>query len=117
MNIWRALTKQHLDIEFLATKDTKAFIYERPGSWMTDADLAELVDDLRTVASKTLPKGSLRYGVLGGDKNRLKNCIILYISFAADKGQLSRGRRCNKSRRSPRTRRSTSCRLLRSMPV
>ncbi len=79
MNIWRTLTRKHLYFEFSATKNTRVFIYERPGMWMTEADLALLLKDLQTVARKTLPEGALRYGVLGGDQERLRACIITLV--------------------------------------
>ena len=84
MAIWRSLTKEHLYLEFSATKDMRAFIYERPGKWMAEADLALLVQDLHTVARKSLPEGALRYGVLGGDKERLGTCVVTLIKDSND---------------------------------
>ena len=79
MSIWRSLTRKHLYLEFSATQDTQAFIYERPGRWMPAAELQKLVDDLHFVAGNTLPEGALRYGVLGGDTERLKDCIVVVV--------------------------------------
>ncbi len=84
MNIWRSLTKEYLYLEFSATKEMQAFIYERPGLWMSETDLALLVENLHTVAGKSLPDSALRYGVLGGDKDRLSNCIITLVRNRED---------------------------------
>ncbi|MDQ8028737.1 MAG: hypothetical protein REJ23_08410 [Brevundimonas sp.] len=41
--------------------------------------LAELVADLRAVAALTLGESDLAYGVLGGDVERLRNCVVTVV--------------------------------------
>ena len=42
---------------------------------MAQRDLDTLSKDLRTVASKTLPTGSLNYGVFAADKHRMNDDV------------------------------------------
>ncbi|WP_368187452.1 hypothetical protein [Aestuariibius sp. HNIBRBA575] len=55
-------------------------ILERPGLWMQDAELEQLSDDLRKVASATLPVGSLTYGVFSADRKRMSSSIVTLVS-------------------------------------
>ncbi len=57
-------------------------IVERPGLWMTPADLAALTAALRTIAAKTLAAGKLSYGVFSGDKTRMADTIITLVRRA-----------------------------------
>ncbi|WP_170327333.1 hypothetical protein [Ruegeria arenilitoris] len=59
-------------------------ILERPGLWMPSDELDNLVADLRSVASKTLPAGELKYGVFAGDRDRLAHSVITLISRKDD---------------------------------
>lgn len=59
-------------------------VVERPGRWMTAADLEQLSSDLRLVASKTLEAGSLTYGVFSGDRTRLEHSIITIVYRRSD---------------------------------
>lgn len=54
-------------------------IVERPGKQLTTEETAKLVADLRAVACLTLNDEELEYGVLGGDAERLKNCVITIV--------------------------------------
>ncbi len=62
-------------------------IVERPGQQLPPAETARLVADLRSIASLTLKAEELEYGVLGGDEERLKYCVITIVYMADGKGQ------------------------------
>src|SRR5262245_50345966 len=50
-------------------------IVERPGLALPQAELDELVMQLRIVAGKTLPAGSLTYGIFSGERERLARAV------------------------------------------
>lgn len=54
-------------------------IVERPGVALASEALQDLVADLRAVAGLTLGQDELAYGVLGGDAERLRNCVITVV--------------------------------------
>ena len=54
-------------------------IVERPGLALSPVETTDLVADLRAVAALTLPETDLAYGVLGGDVDRLRNCVITIV--------------------------------------
>jgi len=54
-------------------------IVERPGVALAPAALQALVEDLRKVAGLTLGETELAYGVLGGDVERLRNCVVTIV--------------------------------------
>ena len=58
-------------------------IVESPGLSLPQAELDELVTQLRTVAGKTLPAGSLTYGIFSGERERLARAIVTVISEEA----------------------------------
>ena len=58
-------------------------IVESPGRSLSQADLDQLVAHLRTVAGKTLPAGSLTYGIFSGERERLSRAIVTLISDEA----------------------------------
>lgn len=54
-------------------------IVERPGVALEAGPLNELIADLRAVARLTLGEDALGYGVLGGDADRLRNCVVTVV--------------------------------------
>jgi GNAT superfamily N-acetyltransferase len=54
-------------------------IIERPGLSLAPEALDELVSQLRAVAGKTLPAGSLTYGVFSGEREKLARAIVTLI--------------------------------------
>lgn len=70
--------KPYIDIEFTSNGKTKTRVIERPGLWMTPAELNALVTDLKCVQS-TLGVGDFDYGVLKGEKNTLDSVVITII--------------------------------------
>lgn len=75
----RALFQSKLDLTLATGTQFETRIIERPGLWMSQDALAQLSEDLITVASKTLARGSLTYGVFSGDPERLKSTIITLV--------------------------------------
>ncbi len=75
----RALFQPRLDLTLSTGKHFETRIVERPGLWMSQEELASLSADLVTVASKTLARGSLTYGVFSGDPERLKSTIVTIV--------------------------------------
>ena len=80
------LGTRFLDFQFTTRYGARARIVERPGRWMAEAELSRLVEDLRSVVRASLPAGSLDYGVLTGDPERLRNAILTVI-YADDDGR------------------------------
>lgn len=76
----RSLGKRHLDVTIRSGPDMVVRIVERPGLWMTAGELADLSEDLREVASRTLVAGSLTYGVFSGDRSRMEQTIITLVA-------------------------------------
>lgn len=75
----KTIFRKHMDIHINTAKDIDVWIVERPGLWMADSELKALSADLIEIASHTLPKGGLTYGVFSGDAERLKNSVITLV--------------------------------------
>jgi hypothetical protein len=75
----RSLGRRYMDLSFRSGRDLAVRIVERPGLWMEDAALDALTSDLRAVAARTLPAGSLTYGVFSGDRSRLSDTIVTLV--------------------------------------
>ncbi len=67
-------------------RDLSTRIVERPGLALPAADVRALVEDLRRVAEPTLKGEALNYGVLGGDPERLKTCVVTVVYQRAPAG-------------------------------
>jgi len=65
-----------LDITIPFRGGLRLRLVARPGRWMDDARLQELVADLRSVADAATTGSELRYGVLSGSRNRLGDAIL-----------------------------------------
>jgi hypothetical protein len=77
--LWRGLTRERLDLRFDSDAVLSARIVGRPGAWMKSYELNALVDDLRTVAAHTLPRGTLTYGVFSADRSHLERAVITVL--------------------------------------
>lgn len=78
--IWlRGLWQDHLDLRLRPSRDLEARIIDRPGAWMAAAEIEAVLRDIRAVAKATLPHGDLRYGVLGGDPDRLSASVLTIV--------------------------------------
>lgn len=78
------LSKKQFDVRLRTGNGLETRVVERPGLWMTDDELGQLAEDLRTVAKRTLKSGDLTYGVFSKDRRRLEHSIITVIRRSAD---------------------------------
>ncbi|MEJ6402441.1 hypothetical protein [Yoonia sp. 2307UL14-13] len=76
--VFKALRRKYMDVTLRSGSDYVVRIIERPGLWMSSAEIAALSADLRAVASRTLT-GDLTYGVFSGDKARMEQVIITLV--------------------------------------
>ena len=79
----KAFRKPALDFTLRTHAGLLTRIVESPGRSLSQPDLDQLVADLRTVAGKTLPAGSLTYGIFSGERERLARAIVTLISDEA----------------------------------
>lgn len=75
----RRFSTRYLDLEIGSDRNVDIRIVERPGLWMTPAQLEELIADLRAVVARGVEKGSLDYGVFTGDTSRLSHAIVTIL--------------------------------------
>ena len=78
--ILKSLRREHMDVSLRHGRDRVVRIMERPGLWMSEADLQALTADLRTIAAKTLDAGRLSYGVFAGNRDRMRDTIITLVT-------------------------------------
>lgn len=79
----KAFRKSAIDLTLRTHAGLTTRIVESPGRSLSQNDLDELVSQLRIVAGKTLPAGSLTYGIFSGERERLSRAIITLISDEA----------------------------------
>ncbi len=77
------LSRAYLNETVSVRGGARARILERPGRWMAPTELAQVVSDLQTVVASSVPAGTLDYGAVSGDHERL-NSSILTIVYAKD---------------------------------
>ena len=75
----RALSQEYLSTELRVAPGIRARIVARPGRWIERSECAQLVSDMRKIASRTLADGALDYGVLTGEQDRLDNAILTIL--------------------------------------
>ena len=76
----KAFSQPTIDLTLRTHAGMTTRIVESPGLSLSQPDLDALVADLRSVAGKTLPAGSLTYGIFSGDRDRLSRAIVTLIS-------------------------------------
>ena len=76
----RRFHRKWMDINLPAVDGNRARIVERPGLWMSRADLAGLLRDLWTVADACVSHPPIRYGVLSGIKERLDSALVTILN-------------------------------------
>jgi GNAT superfamily N-acetyltransferase len=74
------LGRAYLNETVSAHDGARVRILERPGRWMSEADLDRLVADLQRVVRASTPAGSLDYGIASGDRTRLDSAIVTLVS-------------------------------------
>jgi hypothetical protein len=79
----KAFSRGAIDLTLRTHTGLRTRIVESPGLSLAQDELDELVAQLRTVAGKTLPAGSLTYGIFSGDRERLSRAIVTLISEEA----------------------------------
>ncbi len=79
----KAFSQPSIDLALRTHEGLTTRIVESPGTSLAEDDLWQLVDDLRTVAGKTLPAGDLTYGMFSGERERLSRAIVTLISEEA----------------------------------
>ncbi|WP_316205176.1 MULTISPECIES: hypothetical protein [unclassified Bradyrhizobium] len=79
----KALAQEDMNLTLRTHAGLRTRIIESPGRTLDEAALAALVSDLRTVAAKTLPEGSLTYGIFSGDRGTLSRAIVTLVSEEA----------------------------------
>ena len=75
----KALRQPTIDLTIRTHAGLITRIVETPGLSLSEAELGELVSQLRVVAAKTLPEESLTYGIFSGDRERLSRAIVTLI--------------------------------------
>ena len=81
-----SVLRRYIDVKINTGKEFETRIVERPGRWMPADELKTLSSQLASVASHTLPAGSLKYGVFSGNPDNLKNTVITLVR-RKDNGQ------------------------------
>lgn len=79
-----------INLNWRSGHDLTLRIVERPGVALDAAEIAVLLADLRHIAALTLDEDALAYGVLGGDVERLRNCVVTIVYQGARKGSPGR---------------------------
>lgn len=82
--IYKSFFQSYMDFSVRTNEVYETRIMERPGRWMSKDDLSVLSSDLADIASHTLPRGSLTYGVFSGTPSALKNTIITLVRRRSD---------------------------------
>src|SRR3954451_293260 len=75
----KALRQPTIDLTIRTHAGLVTRIVETPGLSLSEAELGELVSQLRVVAAKTLPEESLTYGLFSGDRERLSRAVVTLI--------------------------------------
>jgi len=68
-----------INLHWRSGRDLTTRIVERPGLALSPAEVEALTADLRAVAALTLDQEALSYGVLGGDAERLRQCVVTVV--------------------------------------
>jgi GNAT superfamily N-acetyltransferase len=80
LTLWlRALRQRHLDLRFRVGGGIRARIVERPADWMAPDALCRLIDDIRLIAGRCVPAGTLDYGVCTAEGHYLSRAILTVL--------------------------------------
>jgi len=75
----KAFSQETIDLTLRTHAGLQTRIIESPGLSLSQDDLDQLVADLRGIAGKTLPAGSLTYGIFSGEREPLARAIVTLI--------------------------------------
>jgi hypothetical protein len=88
--VWlRAFGRADIDLTLRTHPGLVTRIIERPGLSLPQAELDELVMQLRIVAGKTLPAGSLAYGLFSGERERQARVVVTLVSDEATRDPIA----------------------------
>lgn len=73
-----------MDVRIPLGRDHDLRLVERPGRGLSQAGLADFLADLRDVADRCLPGGTLRYGILSGLRDRLDQAVVAVVYRRSD---------------------------------
>jgi hypothetical protein len=59
---------------------------QRPGEWMSESELEQLVSEMQEVSRATVTSGPLEYGVIQGERRYLESALIT-IAYQRDSGR------------------------------
>ena len=76
---WKAFSQRSIDLTLRTHAGLVTRIVESPGRSLSEGELEQLVSQLRVVAGKTLPAGSLTYGIFSGEPERLSRAVVTLI--------------------------------------
>lgn len=80
--VFKAFGRKHMNVALRTGQGLRVQIAERPGLWMDNDALVKLSENLKVVASKTLPREGLTYGVFSADASRMSDSIITLVTRA-----------------------------------
>jgi hypothetical protein len=80
---FRALGQPTIDLTLRTHPGLVTRIVESPGLSLSEAELDQLIAQLRAVAAKTLPADQLTYGIFSGARKPLAHAIVTLVSEAA----------------------------------
>jgi hypothetical protein len=88
--VWlRAFGRADIDLTLRTHPGLVTRIVERPGLSLPPAELDELLMQLRIVAGKTLPAGSLAYGLFSGERERQARVVVTLVSDEATRDPIA----------------------------
>jgi hypothetical protein len=79
LTVWARALRRRLDLSFRAGGGIRIRIVERPAEWMHEEAIQKLIDDIRIVAARTLPSGSLDYGIFQTGGAPLSRAILTVL--------------------------------------
>ena len=86
IGVWfKSLGQKYLDLRVATGKGLETRIVERPGLWMSTAELDTMLTDLRAVAEAATGGGELDYGIFSADRSRLVHSIITVVYRREDR--------------------------------
>lgn len=71
--------RRDLDFHFRASRRARVRVVERPGRWMAPAEQEEILAAMRQLVRRSIPAGTLDYGVLTGDPERWDAAILTLV--------------------------------------
>ncbi|MBD9488075.1 hypothetical protein IB264_12575 [Ensifer sp. ENS11] len=83
-NLLAIILKKRMDLKFKTSADFRARIVEFPGLWMSAREITALRQDLRAVAHRSVPDGSLDYGVFSDSEDVLNRTIVTLVYRISD---------------------------------